>query len=115
MTMYGTVELCSYRIFFAQIAETQRLANIVAKRTVINYNTENLDTPVLSIEDAVRRCSYFETPPFLLPQKIGDFSKGMAEADQKIFSAEVQLPSSIQSVGESIINVKQKEYKIEKN
>ncbi|XP_062190776.1 indole-3-acetaldehyde oxidase-like [Phragmites australis] len=75
------------------IAETQRLANIAAKRAVINYSTENLDTPVLSIEEAVKRCSYFETLPFLLPQKIGDFSKGMAEADQKIYSAEVKLNS----------------------
>lgn len=69
-----------------QIAETQRFANIAAKRAVIDYSTENLDAPILSIEEAVKRCSYFETPPFLLPQKIGDFSKGMAEADQKIYS-----------------------------
>ncbi|KAJ1287856.1 hypothetical protein BS78_02G042800 [Paspalum vaginatum] len=74
------------------IAETQRFANIAAKRAVIDYGTENLDAPILSIEEAVRRCSYFETPPFLLPQKIGDFSKGMAEADQKIYS-EVKLNS----------------------
>ncbi|TKW30573.1 hypothetical protein SEVIR_2G047000v4 [Setaria viridis] len=75
------------------IAETQRFANIAAKQAVIDYNTENLGAPILSIEDAVRRCSYFETPPFLLPQKIGDFSQGMAEADQKIYSAEVKLNS----------------------
>ncbi|CAL5066944.1 unnamed protein product [Urochloa decumbens] len=75
------------------IAETQRFANIAAKEAVIDYSTENLDAPILSIEDAVRRCSYFETPPFLLPQNIGDFSKGMAEADQKIHSAEVKLNS----------------------
>ncbi|KAG2631808.1 hypothetical protein PVAP13_2NG048200 [Panicum virgatum] len=75
------------------IAETQRFANIAAKQAVVDYSTENLDAPILSIEDAVRRCSYFETPPFLLPQKIGDFSKGMAEADQKIYSAEVKLNS----------------------
>ncbi|XP_066389466.1 indole-3-acetaldehyde oxidase-like isoform X2 [Miscanthus floridulus] len=68
------------------IAETQRFANIAAKRAVIDYSTENLDAPILSIEEAIKRCSYFETPPFLLPQKIGDFSKGMAEADQKISS-----------------------------
>ncbi|CAD6221057.1 unnamed protein product [Miscanthus lutarioriparius] len=68
------------------IAETQRFANIAAKRAVIDYSTENLDAPILSIEESVKRCSYFETPPFLLPQKIGDFSKGMAEADQKIYS-----------------------------
>ncbi|XP_066389178.1 indole-3-acetaldehyde oxidase-like isoform X3 [Miscanthus floridulus] len=74
------------------IAETQRFANIAAKRAVIDYSTENLDAPILSIEEAVKRCSYFETPPFLLPQKIGDFSKGMAEADQKI-SSEVKLNS----------------------
>ncbi|RLM87155.1 putative aldehyde oxidase 3 [Panicum miliaceum] len=59
------------------IAETQRFANIAAKRAVVDYSTENLDAPILSIEDA----------------KIGDFSKGMAEADQKIYSAEVRLNS----------------------
>lgn len=74
------------------IAETQRFANIAAKRAVIDYSTENLDAPILSIEDAVTRRSYFETPPFLLPQKIGEFSTGMAEADQKICS-EVKLNS----------------------
>ncbi|KAL5656997.1 hypothetical protein ACJX0J_030160, partial [Zea mays] len=74
------------------IAETQRFANIAAKKAVVNYSTENLDAPILSIEEAVKRCSYFETPPFLLPLKIGDFSKGMAEADQKIYS-EVKLNS----------------------
>uniref|UniRef100_A0ACD5U9F2 Uncharacterized protein n=1 Tax=Avena sativa TaxID=4498 RepID=A0ACD5U9F2_AVESA len=73
------------------VAETRNFANIAAKRAVVNYSTETLDTPILSIEEAVRRCSYFETPPFLLPQKIGDFSKGMEEADQKIYSAEVHF------------------------
>ncbi|KAM3385864.1 hypothetical protein ACQJBY_009516 [Aegilops geniculata] len=75
------------------VAETRNFANIAAKRAVVNYSTETLDSPVLSIEEAVRRCSYFETPPFLLPQNIGDFSKGMEEADQKIYSAEVKLNS----------------------
>ncbi|VAH30505.1 unnamed protein product [Triticum turgidum subsp. durum] len=75
------------------VAETRNFANIAAKRAVVNYSTETLDSPVLSIEEAVRRCSYFETPPFLLPQNVGDFSKGMEEADQKIYSAEVKLNS----------------------
>ncbi|XP_037477157.1 indole-3-acetaldehyde oxidase-like [Triticum dicoccoides] len=75
------------------VAETRNFANIAAKRAVVNYSTETLDSPVLSIEEAVRRCSYFETPPFLLLQNVGDFSKGMEEADQKIYSAEVKLNS----------------------
>lgn len=75
------------------VAETRNFANIAAKRALVNYSTETLDTPILSIEEAVRRHSYFETPPFLLPQKIGDFPKGMEEADQKIYSAEVKLNS----------------------
>lgn len=91
MTMHVIVIFCYPESFLTQIAETQRFANIAAKQTVIEYNTENLDAPILSIEDAVRRCSYFETPAFLLPQKIGDFSKGMAEADQQIYSAEVHF------------------------
>uniref|UniRef100_A0A0D9WVV6 FAD-binding PCMH-type domain-containing protein n=1 Tax=Leersia perrieri TaxID=77586 RepID=A0A0D9WVV6_9ORYZ len=77
------------------VAETQKIANIAASRALVNYSMENLDAPILSIEEAVKRSSYFdiETIPFLLPQKIGDFSKGMAEADQKIHSAEVNLHS----------------------
>ncbi|KAF0907925.1 hypothetical protein E2562_022313 [Oryza meyeriana var. granulata] len=75
------------------VAETQKIANIAASQALVNYSTEKLDAPILSIEEAVRRCSYFETLPFLLPQNIGDFSKGMAEADQKIYSAEVNLHS----------------------
>ena len=92
----------------AQIAETQRYANIAAKRAVIDYSTENLDAPILSIEEAVKRCSYFETPPFLLPQKIGDFSKGMAEADQKIYS-EVRFVRQF-DLRINYFNVKQAEY-----
>uniref|UniRef100_I1Q8B1 Aldehyde oxidase n=2 Tax=Oryza glaberrima TaxID=4538 RepID=I1Q8B1_ORYGL len=75
------------------VAETQKTANIAASRALVNYSMENLDAPILSIEEAVRRSSYFEILPFLLPQKIGDFSKGMEEADQKIYSTEVNLHS----------------------
>ena len=32
---------------------------------------------------------FFEVPPFLYPKHVGDISKGMAEADHKILSAEV--------------------------
>ncbi|XP_006658306.1 indole-3-acetaldehyde oxidase [Oryza brachyantha] len=73
------------------VAETQKFANIAASRALVDYSMESLDPPILSIEEAVRRSSYLES--FFLPQKIGDFSKGMAEADQKIYSAEVNLRS----------------------
>ncbi|KAL6893923.1 hypothetical protein ACP4OV_008021 [Aristida adscensionis] len=75
------------------IAETQRYAYMAAKQAVIEYSTENLSPPILTIEDAIKHNSYIPTPPFLAPKPIGDFNKGMSEADHKILSAEVKLES----------------------
>ncbi|KAJ1702644.1 hypothetical protein LUZ63_002423 [Rhynchospora breviuscula] len=75
------------------IAETQRYANLAAKQAVIEYSLDNLEPPILSVEDAIEQNSYFQIPPMFYPKQIGDFSKGMAEADQKIESAEVKLAS----------------------
>ncbi|KAK1272259.1 Indole-3-acetaldehyde oxidase [Acorus gramineus] len=75
------------------IAETQKVANMVASEAVIDYDTEGLEPPILSVDDAVRRSSYFEIPPFGKTKPVGDFSKGMAEADHKILSAEITLGS----------------------
>lgn len=55
----------------------------------VNYDTENLEPPILSVEEAVARSSFFQVPPFLAPRQVGDFSKGMDEADHRILSAEV--------------------------
>ncbi|KAL0926397.1 hypothetical protein M5K25_002624 [Dendrobium thyrsiflorum] len=75
------------------IAETQRFANMGAKQVLVDYSTEGLEPPILSMEEAVQRSSFFDIPPFLCPEQIGDFSKGMLEADHKILSAEITLPS----------------------
>ncbi|XP_072951281.1 indole-3-acetaldehyde oxidase-like [Typha angustifolia] len=75
------------------VAETQRFASMAAKNAVVTYSTENLEPPILSVEEAVRRCSFFEVPSVLYPKQIGDFSKGMTEADHTILSAEVKLDS----------------------
>ncbi|KAH7661601.1 Aldehyde oxidase/xanthine dehydrogenase protein [Dioscorea alata] len=75
------------------IAEKQRFAYMAAKQAIVNYSTENLEPPILSIEDAVKKSSFFEIPPHFYPKQIGDFSKGMEEADHKILSAEVMLGS----------------------
>ncbi|XP_020096238.1 indole-3-acetaldehyde oxidase-like isoform X1 [Ananas comosus] len=75
------------------IAETQRFANLAAKHAVVAYSTENLEPPILSVEDAVKRSSYFEVPSFVYPKEVGDYSKGMAEADHTILSAKVTLGS----------------------
>lgn len=62
---------------------------MAAGHAIVSYSTENLEAPILTLEEAVERSSYFEVPPFLYPQQIGDFSKGMEEADHKIMSSEV--------------------------
>lgn len=71
------------------MADTQKMADIAAKTAAIDYEYENLELPILSVEEAVERSSFFEVPPFLYPQHVGELSKGMAEADHKILSAEV--------------------------
>lgn len=62
---------------------------MAANSAIVDYNIENLEPPILSVEDAVKRSSFFEVPPFLRPHQVGDVSEGMAEADHKILSAEV--------------------------
>ncbi|XP_019052094.1 PREDICTED: indole-3-acetaldehyde oxidase-like isoform X2 [Nelumbo nucifera] len=71
------------------VADTQKHADMAANSAVIDYDTEDLGSPILSVEEAVERSSFFEVPPFINPKQIGDFSKGMMEADHKILSAQV--------------------------
>ncbi|MED6168315.1 aryl-alcohol oxidase 3 [Stylosanthes scabra] len=75
------------------VADTQKLADSAANSAIVDYDVENLEPPILTVEDAVRRSSLLEPPPFLRPKHVGDVSKGMAEADQKILSAKMNLPS----------------------
>ncbi|TVU39658.1 hypothetical protein EJB05_13089 [Eragrostis curvula] len=75
------------------IAETQRYADMAAKQVVVEYDMADLNTPILTMEQAVQNNSYFDVPAVLYPKQIGDFSKGMAEADHKILSTEVKLAS----------------------
>ena len=58
---------------------------------MVDYDVGNLEPPILSVEEAVGRSSFFEVPSFLYPKSVGDISKGMNEADHKILSAEVIL------------------------
>ncbi|KAL6603520.1 hypothetical protein ACP70R_043881 [Stipagrostis hirtigluma subsp. patula] len=75
------------------IAETQRYADMAAKQVVVEYDMKDLEPPILTVEQAVERKSYFKIPPDVYPKEVGDVSKGMAEADHKIPSAEVKLAS----------------------
>ncbi|EAZ28862.1 hypothetical protein OsJ_12899 [Oryza sativa Japonica Group] len=75
------------------IAETQKYAYMAAKQSVIEYSTENLQPPILTVEDAVQHNSYFQVPPFLAPTPIGEFNQAMSEADHKIIDGEVKLES----------------------
>lgn len=56
---------------------------------MVDYDLENLEPPILSVEEAVKRSSLFEVPPMFYPKQVGDILKGMAEADHKILSAQV--------------------------
>lgn len=75
------------------IAESQKFANTCATQAIVDYSTENLEPPILSVEEAIRKSSFFEILPIIYPKQVGDFSKGMAEADHKIHSAQIELGS----------------------
>ncbi|XP_057782091.1 indole-3-acetaldehyde oxidase-like [Salvia miltiorrhiza] len=80
------------------VADRQKEANLAARMAQVDYETEGLDPPILTVEDAVENSSFFDPPPpryepYLKTEVIGDFSKGMAEADHKILSAEIILGS----------------------
>ncbi|XP_028801323.1 indole-3-acetaldehyde oxidase [Neltuma alba] len=75
------------------VADTQKVADMAANTAVVEYDLENLDPPILSVEEAVERSSHFEIPPMLHPQNVGDVSGGMEEADHKIIFAEIKLGS----------------------
>ncbi|CAL5190349.1 unnamed protein product [Lathyrus oleraceus] len=76
------------------VADTQKLADFAANSASVEYSIENLEPPILCVEDAVNRSSFFEVPPSYQPKnQIGDISNGMAEADHKIVSYEMKLAS----------------------
>lgn len=75
---------------------------MAAKLATVEYDFEGLEPPILTVEQAVERSSFFEVPSFLYPQAIGDFDKGMSEADQKIISAEA---CNITTIFRSIMSV----------
>nr|CAB3456309.1 unnamed protein product [Digitaria exilis] len=75
------------------IAETQRYADMAAKQAVVEYDTVDLNPPILTMEQAVQNNSYFNVPAVFYPKQVGDFSMGMDEADHKILSTEVKLAS----------------------
>ncbi|XP_074267058.1 abscisic-aldehyde oxidase [Silene latifolia] len=75
------------------VADSQKHADIAAETAVVEYDTENLDPPILSVEDAVERSSFFDIPPFICSKPVGNFDEGMAKAEQKILTTEIRLPS----------------------
>ncbi|XP_059659715.1 abscisic-aldehyde oxidase-like isoform X2 [Cornus florida] len=85
--------MCAGQRLAFVVADTQKLADMAANVAIVDYDFENLGPPILTVEEAVERSSFFEVPPFLYPAQVGDISKGMAEADHKILSAEIKLGS----------------------
>ncbi|KAL4592125.1 hypothetical protein LXL04_005110 [Taraxacum kok-saghyz] len=85
-------ECAGQRLAFV-VADTQKNADIAAETAMVDYETKDLDPPILTVEQAVEKSSFFEIPPFIDLSPIGDFSKGMAESDHQIHSAEIKFES----------------------
>ncbi|XP_023533499.1 indole-3-acetaldehyde oxidase-like isoform X1 [Cucurbita pepo subsp. pepo] len=75
------------------VADTQKHADTAADFAVVDYDIDDLEAPILSVESALERSSFFEVPAFLYPEQVGDMSKGMTEADHHIKAAQIKLGS----------------------
>ncbi|XP_060170001.1 abscisic-aldehyde oxidase-like [Lycium barbarum] len=75
------------------VADSQRSADVAARTALVEYDTANIGSPILTVEEAVEKSSFIQIPPSVYPKQVGDFSKGMAEAVHKILSAEIRLGS----------------------
>ena len=56
----------------------------------VEYEVQEL--PILGIEDAVERDSFFVIQGFPSKKSVGDTEKGLLEADHRILNAEVRIP-----------------------
>lgn len=80
------------RIAFV-VAGSQRSADVAARTALVEYDSSNIDSPILTVEEAVEQSSFIQIPPDYYPEQVGDFSKGMTEADHKIIAAELRFGS----------------------
>ena len=69
----------------------------------MDYDIDDLEAPILSVESALERSSFFEVPAFLYPEQVGDMSKGMTEADHHIKAA--QVPSTMTCLALNLIMI----------
>ncbi|KAL1168416.1 hypothetical protein V6Z11_A05G081400 [Gossypium hirsutum] len=98
-TIFGSESLyadeltqCAGQRIALVVADTQKNADMAANLAVVDYDKKNLE-PILSVEEAFEKCSFYEVPHLLNPEPVGAFSKGMAESDHQILSAELKLGS----------------------
>ncbi|VVB16926.1 unnamed protein product [Arabis nemorensis] len=87
------ITLCAGQIIAILVADSQKHADIAANLVVIDYDTKDLESPILSLEDAVEKSSFLELPPPLRGKSVGDIAKGMAEAEYKILGSKISLGS----------------------
>ncbi|CAN7038150.1 unnamed protein product [Brassica rapa subsp. trilocularis] len=84
---------CAGEIIAFLVAESQKIADIATKLVVIDYDTEGLEEPILSVEEAVKKSSLFEIPPYLRGKPVGNINKGMSEAEHKILGSKISFGS----------------------
>ncbi|CAE6113271.1 unnamed protein product [Arabidopsis arenosa] len=84
---------CAGQIIAFLVADSQKHADIAANLVMIDYDTKDLEPPILSLEEAVKKFSLFEVPPPLRGFPVGDITKGMDEAEHKILGSKISFGS----------------------
>lgn len=73
------------------VADSPEHAKEAAAKVRVEYEVES--SPILCVEDAVAKKSFFPRSQFPLKASVGDIEKGFLEADHKILNAEVKMGS----------------------
>ena len=42
-----------------QVADSQRSADVAARTALVEYDTDDIDSPILTVEDAVEKSSFW--------------------------------------------------------
>ncbi|KAH1122552.1 hypothetical protein J1N35_005712 [Gossypium stocksii] len=70
--------------FLAMVTDTQKNADMVANLAVVDYDKKNLE-PILSIEEAFEKCSFYEVPPLLNLEPVVLFQKEWSNLTIKFY------------------------------
>ncbi|GJY85266.1 retrotransposon protein, putative, ty1-copia subclass [Tanacetum coccineum] len=104
---------CVYNMWM-WVADTQKIADVAAGTAVIGYNMEDLESLILTVEQAIGRSSFFEVPSILYPSQVGkiqieeEADLGRGKGQRKVGSyREAYAPKPMDTLEDGLFDVVQ--------